>query len=123
MTRRPLAHPKRKSGKTTSAGKSSTKPRQRAPKPLKKKIISKNKPWFVYVIQAENGALYTGITTDVARRFDEHATKKRGARFFHMQTPVEVMWTEKHPTRSSALKREAAIKAMKREEKKLLLRG
>lgn len=98
------------------------KPGASRPKPLKeKKRGSRNRPWFVYVIQAENGALYTGITTDIMRRFEEHNSKKRGARFFRMQTAVQVMWTERHSSRSSASRREAAIKQMKREEKKRLV--
>ena len=73
--------------------------------------------WSVYIIKASDDSLYTGITTDVQRRFDEHSDPKKGARFFRGRKPVEVVYTENHPDRSSALKREAAIKRLSRGEK------
>jgi putative endonuclease len=39
--------------------------------------------WFVYIIEADNGKLYTGITTDLSRRFKQHQQHNGGARFFH----------------------------------------
>jgi putative endonuclease len=79
--------------------------------------------WFVYIIRASDGRLYTGITTDVQRRFDEHGSTGKGARFFRGRRPVEVVYTETHPDRSSALKREAAIKNLNRDEKVELAEG
>ena len=73
--------------------------------------------WSVYIIKASDGSLYTGITTDVQRRFVEHCSPEKGARFFRGRKPVEVVYTETHPDRSSALKREAAIKRLSRGEK------
>ena len=73
--------------------------------------------WSVYIIKASDERLYTGITTDVQRRFNEHCDPKKGARFFRGRKPVEVVYTESHPNRSSALKREAAIKRLSRGEK------
>jgi putative endonuclease len=70
--------------------------------------------WFVYIIKASDGRLYTGVTTDVARRFGEHAGTQRGARFFRGRQPVEVVYSESHPDRSSALRREADIKRLSR---------
>jgi len=77
--------------------------------------------WFVYIIRASDDSLYTGITTDVARRFREHGDAGKGARFFRGRSPVEVVYIERHVDRSSALKREAAIKNLKREQKKELV--
>ena len=73
--------------------------------------------WYVYIIRASDDSLYTGITTDVERRFLEHGGEGKGAKFFRGRKPVEVIYTEKHPDRSSALKREAAIKSLDREQK------
>ena len=73
------------------------------------------KPWYVYMIRSSDNSLYTGITTDVERRFSEHNGSDKCARFFRGRTPLEVVYTETHPDRSSALRREAAIKALNRD--------
>jgi len=73
--------------------------------------------WFVYIIEAENGHFYTGITTDLERRFKEHQTKQKGARFFHTSDAKQFVYHEQHPDRSSASKREAAIKKLSRQAK------
>jgi putative endonuclease len=70
--------------------------------------------WFVYIIKASDGRLYTGVTTDVSRRFGEHSGTQRGARFFRGRQPVEVVYSESHPDRSSAQRREADIKRLSR---------
>jgi len=77
--------------------------------------------WFVYIIEAANGHFYTGITTDLARRLTEHQTKKGGARFFHTSAAKQIVYQEPHPDRSSASKREAAIKKMSRKSKITLI--
>jgi putative endonuclease len=76
-----------------------------------------NPQWFVYIIEASDGSLYTGVTTDVVRRFAEHCSQKKGAKFFRGRTPREVVFTECHPDRSSAQRREATIKRMDKEGK------
>ena len=70
--------------------------------------------WYVYIIRASDESLYTGITTDVERRFNEHCAGPKRARFFRGRQPLEVVYTEVQPDRSSALKREAAIKGLAR---------
>jgi putative endonuclease len=72
--------------------------------------------YFVYMVRCSNGALYTGMTTDVARRLAEH-NAARGARYTRLNAPVELVWTEAHPDRSSAMKREAQIKRLPRTKK------
>lgn len=72
--------------------------------------------WVVYIIQAESGKLYTGITNNMERRLSAHVGKK-GARFFHFSPPEKVVFQELHPNRSEASKREIAIKKMTRKEK------
>lgn len=78
-------------------------------------------PWSVYVIRCDDGTLYTGVSTDVARRFMEHLDGKRGARYFNGRRPLEIVFTEAGHTRSSACRREAEIKRMSRPEKLAML--
>jgi putative endonuclease len=78
--------------------------------------------YSVYLVRCANGALYTGITTDVERRLAEHNAEK-GARYTRLHAPVELVWTEAHPDRSSASKREAQIKRLPREKKLEMIRG
>lgn len=73
--------------------------------------------WEVYIIETESGRLYTGITTDLDRRFDNHLTHRKGARFFHFSKPKQIVFREPHSNRSEATKREIEIKKMSRAEK------
>lgn len=73
--------------------------------------------WQVYIITNAAGALYTGITTDLARRFAEHREHKRGARFFRFAAAARLLYSERHASRSSASRREAQIKRMSRKAK------
>lgn len=80
-----------------------------------------SKEWKVYIIQAESGKLYTGITNDLEKRFASHLGEKKGARFFHFSSPEKIVYTEPQPDRSHASIREAAIKKMTRQEKLALI--
>ena len=77
--------------------------------------------WSVYIIEASDRALYTGITTDVERRFDEHRRGARGAKFFSGRQPLRVVYREDGHDRSSASRREAVIKGLSRSEKLSLI--
>jgi putative endonuclease len=66
------------------------------------------------LVRAANGSLYTGITTDLRRRLAEHRGGKRGARFFRSSRAVRLVYSEGAADRSSASKREAAIKRLPR---------
>lgn len=77
--------------------------------------------WTVYIIRCDDGCLYTGVSTDVERRFREHREHPRGAKFFNGRKPLEVVFREAGHTRSSACRREAAIKKLSREEKLQLI--
>jgi putative endonuclease len=72
--------------------------------------------WFVYIIECEDKSLYTGITNDLNRRFKEHS-KGIGSKYTHSHKPVEILFSEKHGTRSEALKREWQIKGWSRIKK------
>jgi len=77
--------------------------------------------YFVYLLKCADGSIYTGITTDVSRRFAEHKNKK-GGHYTGSRRAVEIIHTEELATRSLALKREAEIKSWPR-AKKLALAG
>jgi putative endonuclease len=72
--------------------------------------------YFVYLLECEDGSLYTGITTDVGRRFEEHKNGI-GSHFTRAKKAKRIVYTEEHPDRSSASKREAEIKSWPRERK------
>lgn len=77
--------------------------------------------WFVYMIRASDESLYTGITTDVERRFNEHGSHLKGARYFRGRQPLEVVLAEQFADRSLASRREAEIKKMPRKDKLILI--
>ena len=76
--------------------------------------------YYVYILECTNKALYTGITTNLKRRFAEHK-KGKGGRFTRANPPIRLRYSEKYPTRSAALKREAEIKKLPRTKKLDLL--
>jgi len=78
--------------------------------------------YYIYLLKCGDNSLYTGITTDVARRFAEH---KNGtaSRYTRSRKAVKMLYAEKANDRSTALQREAAIKKMTRKKKLGLIRG
>ncbi|MCG6533630.1 MAG: GIY-YIG nuclease family protein [Syntrophales bacterium LBB04] len=79
-----------------------------------------NQGWQVYMILCSDNSLYTGITTDVERRYREHQAGK-GAKYFRGRQPVRLIYLKSGHDLSSAIRREANIKGMKRNEKLLLI--
>jgi putative endonuclease len=79
--------------------------------------------WWVYIIRCDDGSLYTGVSTDPARRFQEHLEHPRGAKYFNGRQPQAIVYSESGHNRSSACQREAAIKKLKREQKLVLIRS
>ena len=80
----------------------------------------KSSSWQVYILRCAGGTLYTGVTTDVARRLEAH-NSGRGAAYMRRNGPGELVYLEAAPTQSAALKREAAIKKFSRSRKLALL--
>lgn len=72
---------------------------------------SSNQRWFVYLIECVDRSVYTGIATDVARRYAEHQAGQ-GARYTRSHPPVRLLGTREYPDRSSASRAEAAIKRL-----------
>lgn len=77
--------------------------------------------WHLYMIRLENGHLYTGITTDVERRLSEHQTGK-GAKYLRGKGTLLLVFSAVVGSRSSALKMEAKIKKLPKQEKEKIVR-
>ncbi|AOJ73648.1 excinuclease [Burkholderia ubonensis] len=78
--------------------------------------------WFLYLIECADGSVYTGITTDVAARFDEHAAGK-GARYTRSRKPRAVLASFPLADRSSALRAEYRVKRLTAAQKRELAAG
>ena len=76
--------------------------------------------WQVYIITCSDGSLYTGITTDIQRRLNEHGNGS-GAKYFRGRSPVKVVYLEGDHDRSSASRREYEIKCLNRQQKDVLV--
>jgi len=85
------------------------------------KLSCLHKDWTVYIIRCNDDTLYTGVTTELERRFQEHLSHPRGAKYFNGRKPLEVVYSENDHTHSSACQREAAIKKLSRDEKLSLI--
>lgn len=77
--------------------------------------------WTVYIIEASDNTLYTGISTDVERRWNEHSNGKTGAKFFRGRSPKKLVYQEAAKNRSEASRREAQIKQLSRQQKLALI--
>ena len=78
--------------------------------------------WHVYILKCKNGDLYTGITNNIQRRFEEHVSGK-GGHFTKSFGAKEIIFSEEHPDKPLALKREAQIKGWTRKKKLALIQG
>ena len=76
--------------------------------------------WSVYMILCSDQSLYTGISNDVERRFQQHLNKK-GAKYFYSKKPLKIVYLENNHNRSSASQRECRIKKLTPIKKKNLL--
>ncbi|MFB2814986.1 GIY-YIG nuclease family protein [Shewanella xiamenensis] len=78
--------------------------------------------WYLYLIRCANGHLYTGITTDVARRFNEHqSSSPKAAKYLRGKGPLTLMYQETVGSRGDALRREIAVKKLSRAQKLALI--
>ena len=76
--------------------------------------------WYVYMLCCGDGSLYTGCTDDVERRLAVHQSG-RGAKYTRSRLPVEIVYQEETTDKSAALRREAAIQRLTRQQKLLLI--
>lgn len=78
--------------------------------------------YSVYILECKDGTLYTGITTDVERRFAEHKAGT-ASKYTRVRGAKKMLYTEKAKNRSAATKREIEIKKMPRKQKQALIEG
>ncbi|MGB8957886.1 MAG: GIY-YIG nuclease family protein [Candidatus Aminicenantales bacterium] len=78
--------------------------------------------WSLYILRCRDESFYTGVTTDIDRRFHEHEAG-RASRFTRTRRPVVLVYQETCGTRSQALSRECAVKSMGRKGKEDLVAG
>jgi len=78
--------------------------------------------WTVYMLRCRDGSLYTGITNDLPRRLVRHRAGTASA-YTRARLPVRLVFEERQPDRSAALRREAALRRLSRVEKLALVRG
>jgi putative endonuclease len=80
--------------------------------------------WFLYLIRCRHGRLYTGITTDVLRRFEEHKSHdKKGSKYLRGKSPLKLVMKKRIGNKSLALKIEAKVKKLSKAKKELLVDG
>ena len=87
-----------------------------------KKELKPDKTWFVYILRCADDTLYTGITNDLTRRLEKH-NAGTASRYTRSRLPVALVYQEVQASRSDALKRELAIKALSRRQKEELIQG
>ncbi len=78
--------------------------------------------WYLYILETQNGSFYTGTTNDIERRMAEHKDGK-GGHFTRSFKFKGLLYTEQHPDRSSALKREKQIQGWTRKKKLALIKS
>ena len=78
--------------------------------------------YFVYILECNDNTLYTGITTDLKKRLDEHNNSSKGAKYTKSRRPVTLVYQEPSENRSTASKREYNIKKLTRKQKLDLLK-
>lgn len=78
--------------------------------------------WAVYILKCGDGTLYTGISNDVDKRIKVHNAGK-GAKYTRVRLPVTLAYQEPAADRSSASKRESALKKLSRTEKLALIKA
>jgi putative endonuclease len=77
--------------------------------------------WYVYILLCEDKSLYTGISNNLRQRFIDHKKGKGGA-YTRSHKPLKIVYSEKHSTKSEALKKEIRIKSLSRKKKIEVLR-
>ena len=79
--------------------------------------------YSLYIIRCADGSLYTGISTDVARRLREHESGKRGSRYLRGKGPLQLEYSATLGSRGRAQQLEYRVKRLEREQKEALIAG
>ncbi len=82
---------------------------------------TQTRKWCVYMVSCSDNSIYTGITTDIERRMQQHNSDKGGARYTRSRRPVTLVYLEYTESRSKAAKREYRIKQLSVEQKRSLI--
>ena len=86
--------------------------------------IGQDAIWQVYLLQCADQSLYVGVTTDLARRLQQHNGQLAGgARYTQARRPVALVWSEACDSRSEAQQREYALRCLSREQKLAIIAG
>lgn len=78
--------------------------------------------YYTYIVECADQTFYTGITTDLERRIQEHNENDRGAKYTRTRRPVKLVFSCQFKSRSAATKEELRIKSLSKKEKKALVR-
>jgi putative endonuclease len=78
--------------------------------------------WYVYILECRDGSFYTGISTNLKKRIDDHNNSKLGAKYTRGRRPVKLVYSCEMESKSEALKEEYRIKKMARKEKMKLVK-
>lgn len=78
--------------------------------------------YYLYLVECIDKTLYTGITTDLDRRVEEHNFSKKGSKYIMARRPVKLVFSKEFKNRSTALKEEFRVKKLSREEKLIMIK-
>lgn len=102
-------------------------PKTQVPKtnePAEQKAAVTAKTWYLYMIRCKDNSLYTGITVDIQRRYQEHQDSNglgKGAKFLRGKGPLQLVYSTSVASHSAALKLEYKIKKMSKAKKERLV--
>ena len=83
-------------------------------------VAGSDQPWFVYILECNDGSFYTGITNDIERRQQQH-NDGTASRYTRSRRPVMLRYQEVCESRSQALIRECSLRLLSRKEKEDLV--
>ena len=86
------------------------------------KKFKRHRQCFVYIAECRDGTYYTGYTSNLEKRIEEHNDGKRGARYLRGKSPVKLVWCREYRYFKNAMKAEVRIKKLTRAEKQELIR-
>lgn len=86
--------------------------------------MSQNQTWQLYIVRCNGGQLYTGVTVDLERRFEEHQSNgPKCAKYLRGKQPLNLIFHAQLSDKSAALKAEIQIKKLSKQKKLALING
>ena len=80
-----------------------------------------NIQWYTYMVRCNDNSLYTGVTTDLLRRVNEHNGDKKGAKYTRNKQPVILVYHQAQTNRSAACQYEYALKKLSKQQKETIV--